>query len=232
MEYEDRSEVRLEPRELKPGLYEIGFDNYRVRVNDDLTLDMVNIKYNRTLKCRRIGNRGKDKDFYGWGLALGKKGAAKTLSSSKVLYCLRYGIFDYRLVTGNWLQTKDGEILKEHKRSPRSSTIKDIGEIEKTIAMVKQVRAGDYSEYYRFVDEICEKACSTLAACNGFSYGELKPLIPDANYEMLNQMLQLNITSLPKLFTWYCRVLKKLALQVRMELKHRAPAPIENIPGY
>lgn len=225
MEYEDRSEVRLDPRELKPGLYEIGFDNYRVRVNDDLTLDMVNVKFNRTLKCRQIGNRRKDSGFYGWGLNKGEK--MKMLSYSKVLYCLRYGISDYNVVCGNWLHTHNGEILKEHKKSPRYSTIKDIGEIEKTIAMVKQVQAGDYSEYYRFVDEICEKACSTLVA-NNFSYGELKPLIPDANYEMLNQMLQLNITSLPKLFTWYCRVLKKLALRVRMELKHRAP--IERVP--
>ncbi len=229
MEYEDRSEVRLDPRELKPGLYEIGFDNYRVRVNDDLTLDMVNVKFNRILKFRQIGNRRSGSGFYGWGLNKGKE--MKVLSYSKVLYCLRYGISDYNVVCGNWLRTHNGEILKEHKRSPRYSTIKDIWEIEKTIAMVKQVQAGDYSEYYRFVDKICEKACSTLVASR-FSYGELKPLIPDANFEMLNQMLQLNITSLPKLFAWYCRVLKKLALQVRMEFKHRAPAPIESIPGY
>lgn len=226
MEYEDKSEVRLNPRELKPGLYEIGFDNYRVRVNDDLTLDMVNVKFNRNLKCRRIGNVGSD--CTGWGLNLGKKRAVKMLTYSKVLFCLRYGISDYRLVTGNWLQTKEGEILKEHKKSPRYSTIKDIEEIERTIAMVRLVQAGDYSEYYRFVDEICKKACSTLCS-NNFSYRELEPLIPDANYEMLKQMLQLNITSLPKVFTWYCKVLKKLALQRRMEFKRCVP--IENMPN-
>lgn len=225
MEYEDKSEIRLNPRELKPGLYEIGFDNYRVRVNDDLTLDMVNVKFNRTLKCRRIGNIGLN--HKGWGLNLGKKRAVKVLTYSKVQFCLRYGISDYRLVTGNWLQTKEGEILKEHKKSPKYSTIKNIEEIERTIAMVRLVQAGDYSEYYRFVDEICNKACAVLSA-NRFSYRELEPLIPDANYEMLSQMLQLNITSLPKLFTWYCKVLKKLALKRRMELKHRVP--IEIIP--
>lgn len=220
MEYEDKSEVRLDPRELKPGFYEIGFDNYRVRVNDNLTLDMINVKFGRTLKCRRIGSDRWNNT--GWGLNLGKKNAVKVLTYSKVLFCLRYGISDYRLVTGNWLQTKDGEILKEHKRSPKYSTIKDIGEIEKTIAMVKQVQSGDYDGFFRFVGENCNKACAILST-NGFSYREMEPLIPDANYEMLSQMLQLNITSLPKLFTWYCKVLKKLTLQRRMKLKHRAP---------
>ena len=226
MEHEDKSEIRLDPRELKPGLYEIGFDNYRVRVNDDLSLDMVNVKFNRILKCRRIGNPRFNNT--GWGLNLGKKKAGKMLTRSKVLFCLRHGISDYRLVTGKWLQTKEGEILKEKKRNPKYSTIKNIGEIEKTIAMVKQVQAGDYDGFFRFVDENCNNACAVLVSSR-FSHRELKPLIPDANYEMLSQMLQLNITSLPKLFTWYCKVLKRLALQRRMELKHRAP--IEIIPN-